>query len=109
MKKPLNPYRNQREEEFMRELAAKYIERESNRTSLVTVTSVSVTNRGRDLLVFFTVLPETKEAGVLDFLKRSRDDFRKYIKENSRLPVIPFVDFALDRGEKNRQNVDRLI
>ncbi len=104
-----NPYRNQREEDLLRELAAKYIERESNRTSLVTVTSVSVTNKGQNAMIFFTVLPDSKEAGVLDFLKRKRAEFRSYVKENSRLSILPFIDFAVDMGERNRQNVDRLI
>lgn len=95
--------------EVVRELATKFISLESNRTSLVTVTRVDLYNRGKNVTILFSVLPEDREATVLDFLRRNRPEFREYMKEHSRLPIIPFVEFEIDMGEKNRQNVDRLI
>lgn len=103
------PYRDQREEDVLQRLAAEYIQMESNRTSLVTVTSVIIGDRGRNARILFTVLPEEKEAGVLDFLKRKRPEFREYIKNKAKLSVIPFIEFEIDFGERNRQTVDRLI
>lgn len=108
-KNPPSPYKDKRYEEVLKELAMKYIALESNGTSLVTVTSIHLENRGKNATVCFTVLPESKEAVVLDFLKRKRPDFKEYIKKNSRLGIIPQVDFEVDYGEKNRQTVDRLI
>lgn len=104
-----HPYRDKREEDVLTRLAMDYIQRESNRDALVTVTNISLGDKGKRVTIFFTVLPETKEAGVLDFLKRKRGEFRDYIKDNSRLGLLPFVDFEIDGGEKNRQTVDRLI
>ena len=107
--KHVNPHRDARAEDFIKSLAMKFISIESNRTSLVTVTNIHLYDRGKSVTIFFTVLPEDKEKAVLDFMKRKRGDFREYMKENARLPIIPFVDFEIDFGEKNRQNVDRLI
>jgi ribosome-binding factor A len=104
-----NPYRDQRAEDLIKEMAAKFISIESNRTSLVTVTKVNIFNRGKSATIFFTVLPEDKEHVVLDFTRRKRGEFREYMKKNGRFPIIPFIDFEIDLGEKNRQNVDRLI
>lgn len=104
-----NPYRDQRTEDLLKTLAMNYIQRESNRTALVTVTNIRLGDKGKNCLVLFTVFPESKEAAVLDFLKRKRPELRAYIQENSRLGTLPFVDFAIDGGEKNRQTVDRLI
>lgn len=104
-----NPYKDQRSEEVLRELAMKFIASESNGTSLVTVTHVLLTNRGKNVTVYFTVLPEDKEEVVLDFLRRKRPEFKDFVKDNSRLGIIPLVDFQIDFGEKNRQTVDRLI
>ena len=101
--------RDQRTEDMIKELAMKFLAMESNRTSLVTVTNILLTNRAKNVTIFFTVLPEEKEKAVLDFTKRKRAEFREYIKEHARLPIIPFVDFEIDFGEKNRQNIDRLI
>ncbi len=105
----MSQYRDQRTEDLVKVLAMKFIARESNRTSLVTVTRVELSNRGKNVSIFFTVLPEDKEKAVLDFVKRKRAEFREYVKENARLPIIPFVEFEIDLGEKNRQNVDRLV
>ena len=44
----------------------------------------------------------------MDFAKRKRSEFRDYLKTESRLFKLPFVDFELDLGEKNRQKIDSL-
>lgn len=109
MPAPINPHKDARTEEMVRELAMKFVSAESNRTSLITVTRVELYNRGKNATIYFTVLPEDRELTVLDFIRRKRPEFREYIKEHARLPIIPFVEFEIDFGEKNRQNVDRLI
>lgn len=101
--------KDKRSEEIIRELAMQFLQEESNRTSLVTVTNVILDNHGKNATILFTVLPESKEKVVLDFTKRKRAEFRDYMKEKSRLPIIPFIDFDIDYGEKNRQNIDRLL
>lgn len=101
--------------DIIQEFAAKFIQRESNYTSLITVTEVILADRGRRATIFFTVLPtggadtiESKEKAALDFMKRKRTEFRDYIQENSRLARIPFFDFEIDIGEKNRQKIDEI-
>ena len=57
-----------RDEKMMgqiKELAARFFSLESNRTSLITVTSVSLSDNGKEATVFFTVFPEDKEDAVL--------------------------------------------
>jgi ribosome-binding factor A len=34
---------------------------------------------------------------------------REFLKKNMRTKIIPFVDFAIDLGEKNRQKIDELL
>lgn len=100
----------QKKTEVIKQLAAEYIVRESNHTSLITVTKVELLSRGSRASIFFTVLPEHNETAALEFLKRSRSDFRGYVMSKKvRLPVIPFFDFEIDVGEKNRQKIDNLI
>src|SRR3989344_3345464 len=92
--------------EFIRKTAGEFIQKESNYTSLVTITDVSLAERGKRSTIFFTVLPEKKEETVLDFLKRKRTLFRKFFKNKARMRTLPFFDFAIDKGEKNRQHID---
>jgi len=106
---PANDFRDQRTEDIVKTLAMKFLERESNRTSLITVTNIHLTNKGKNATILFTVLPEDKEQIALEFVKRQKSEFREYMKKNTRLSIIPFVEFEIDFGERNRQNVDRLI
>ncbi len=94
--------------DIIKSLAADFIERESNRTSLITVTRVELIDRGREARIFVTVLPDSMAETALEFLKRMRSDLRSYVTEKSRLFRIPRFDFILDVGEKNRQRIEEI-
>lgn len=95
--------------EAVRELAAEFLARENGGQSLVTVTRVDITERERRAIVYITVLPREKEASALDFANRRAPDLRTYFKERrSRMRNLPFVEFRIDEGEKNRQRMDEL-
>ncbi len=100
--------RNEKIKEIIKGLAAKFLQMESNHISLITVTDVLLSDDGKSARILFSVFPENKEVGVLDFVRRKRSEFRQYVKDNSRLMRIPFFDFIIDGGEKNRQKIDRI-
>lgn len=100
--------RDQKLKDVIREAAAEFLQRESNYTSILTVTDVSLSDRGSRATIFFTVLPEDKEKGALDFTKRKRAEFREYFKSKARMRALPFFDFEIDKGEKNRQKIDEI-
>ena len=101
--------RNEKVANFLKELAAQFLERENNNTSLITVTSCNVSPDLKRATIFITVLPETKENSALAFVKRRRKDLRDYFKKNMQTKVVPFVDVEIDLGEKNRQRIDELL
>ena len=88
--------------------AADFFARESNGKSLITVTAADVSPDLRSIKIYFSVLPSEYEKPALNFAKRSRTEFREYIKSHARLQYLPNVDFAIDLGEKNRQLIDDL-
>lgn len=94
--------------EIIRELAANFFSRESNRQSMITVTGIELLSRGAKAIILITVLPEEKEAEALDFIHRRLGDFREYVMDNSRLGRIPYFEVRADYGEKNRQKIDEL-
>lgn len=96
-------------EEQIREISAKFIERESNRTSIITVTGVNVFEKGRKATLYITVLPESGEESAVNFLKRKRPEIKEVIKKGLRINTIPFIDIEIDKGEKARQNIDNLL
>jgi ribosome-binding factor A len=94
--------------ELIRKAAGEFIQKESNYTSLITITDVALAERGKRSKIFFTVLPEEKEKAVSDFLKRKRSEFREFFKDKARMRALPFFDFEIDKGEKNRQHIDEI-
>ena len=90
------------------ELAAEYLQMESNRTSLITVIRTDILNKGRRAIVYFTVLPDLEEERALKFARRKRSDFRKFIIQKKPVAFAPSFDFAIDYGERNRQRIDEL-
>ena len=94
---------------LIKELSAKFLAGEANRTSLITITSCTASPDLKRATIFFTVLPEGKEAEALGFMKRKRGELRDYIKSNMSTKIIPFIEVAIDKGEKNRQKIDELL
>ena len=94
--------------EIIAHAAAEFFARESNYKSLITVTRSDISPDLKNALIFLSVLPESEEKRVLAFAKRSRTDFREFIKKKSSLKFLPHFDFEIDYGEKNRQLIDDL-
>ena len=98
--------KDQKIREIIRELAAGFFSKESNRQSLITVTDVELSNKGGKAVILFTVLPEDKEKEAAEFMGRRLSDFRQHVIDNSRLGRIPYFEVRPDYGEKNRQRID---
>lgn len=89
-------------------MAAQFFSRESNRTSMITVTGVDLLSRGGRAVILITVLPESEEEAALGFAHRQLTDFKEFVQNNSRIARIPFFEVAIDKGEKNRQRLDEI-
>ena len=94
--------------EMIRELAADFFSRESNRLSLITVTDVEMRSRGGTAVILVTVLPENQEEDAVNFMHRQLTDFKEYVRTHSKIQRIPFFEVAIDKGEKNRQRLDEI-
>lgn len=101
--------RNEKIANQIKKLAAEFLGRENNRTSLITVTSCNTSPDLKKSTIFITVLPDAKEHDALDFAKRKRAEIREFIKGKMKIKIIPFLDIQIDQGEKNRQKIDELL
>ena len=102
-------YRKEKIVDVLHKAASEYIQKESNRDSMITVTRIELSSDLKKAIVFFTVLPEHKENAASDFLKRNRSEFRDYVGQKTRIGQMPWFDFEIDSGEKSRQNIDKLL
>ena len=101
--------RQEKVAEQLRQLAAQFLEHESNRTSLITVTRCDVSPDLKRSTIYITVLPEDKEHHALEFAKRRRSDLRDFVKKSVNLKQIPFFEIEIDNKKKRRQKIDELI
>jgi ribosome-binding factor A len=95
--------------ELLKELAAEFVELESNRTSLITVTGIEMAPNESRGTIFVTVLPTDKEDAAIEFMNRRSRDFKNFLKTKARIRTLPLMRFEIDHGEKNRQRIDELI
>jgi ribosome-binding factor A len=101
-------HRSEKISNNIKELLGAFIEENSNRQSMITITNVYLTSDFKKVTLFVTVFPEQSEGAALDFLKRQRSEAREYLKKNSRLARLPFIDFEIDKGEKARQRIEEI-
>ena len=101
--------RKEKVEELIKRLAAEYLQHESNREALISVTHVDVSPDFKNAIVYISVMPESQEESVLNFAKRQRAGMRIFIKERIKTRILPFIDIAIDLGEKHRQKIDNIL
>lgn len=100
--------RQEKVQENIKHLAAEFLQKESSGGSLITVTNANVSKDLKRATMFITVLPVASEESALNFAKRKRGDIRNFIKTKLQMKTLPFLDFEIDKGEKNRQRIDEL-
>jgi ribosome-binding factor A len=100
---------NQRATLMLQELAAKFIQHEANTNPLITITSAHASPDFKNVTIFFTTIPEEKQADAHIFLKRNAGEFKNYIKKHGRFKMIPHINFEIDYGERHRQHIDEVV
>jgi ribosome-binding factor A len=95
-------------EELLLHLAAEFIVRASNATSLITATRAELSEKGDRAVIYVSIFPDDATGKALEFLNRNANDFREYVRDHARTRDLPRVEFVLDAGEKNRQHLDEL-
>ncbi|MBI2673695.1 MAG: ribosome-binding factor A [Candidatus Zambryskibacteria bacterium] len=94
--------------EIIHRLAAEFVRNEAGDTSLLTITRVEISPTGKESKIYFTTLPENLENTALKFLIRKTPEFNVYVRNKSRLGMVPHIDFKIDYGERHRQKLDEL-
>ena len=94
--------------EIIHRLAAEFVRDEATDASLLTITRVELSPTGKEAKIFFTTLPESEEDTALKFLIRKTPEFKRFVRDESRIGLVPHIDFKIDYGERNRQRLDEL-
>ena len=101
--------RQRKVEGRLQEIISAFLNKEGSTQSIITVTGCDTGRDFKNVTAYLTVFPESFEQEALEFARRKRSELRTEIREKMPMKVIPFVDFEIDAGEKNRQKVDELL
>ncbi|MCX6753856.1 MAG: ribosome-binding factor A [Candidatus Nomurabacteria bacterium] len=105
----MSEFRSEKITNHIKELAAIFIEKEAGPTSMITVTRVLLSPDNKRAKIMISVLPREKENAAYGFIRRNLGDLRKYVSKGLKINPIPFLEVAIDEGEKNRQRIDELL
>ena len=84
--------------QILRDAAAEFLAREAGPQSLITVTRAEVSSDFGSATLFLSVLPEEQSTAALGLARRNIPELKKFLKENTKLPRAPFIDFALEKA-----------
>ncbi len=90
------PHQDERFASALGAAAAEFINRESNRSSLITVTRVEVVSESKKAHIYVSVYPPHELRAVIDFLSRQRQEFLRFMRTKTALHMLPYVDFLPD-------------
>lgn len=105
----MSEYRTEKITNHIKELSATFIEKEAGPTSMITVTRVVLSTDNKRAKIMISVLPREKEQAAYGFIRRNLGELRKYVSKGLKINPIPFLEVAIDEGEKNRQRIDELL
>lgn len=100
--------RQEKIEELLRHISSQFFREIAGTHSLITVTRTSVSRDLKKATIYITVLPAEKEEEALSFVKRHGHELRTRAKQGLSTRTLPFFDFEIDYGEKNRQRIEEL-
>lgn len=100
---------HERTQTAIKQLTAEFLARESNRTSMITVTDIALDKRGEHGLIYISVLPEEAEVGALKFVNRKLHELREYISKKVKIRYVPQLAFAIDKGMKNFNDISEKL
>lgn len=100
--------RQDRVRSLFTEVVAKFIREEANANPLITVTRLEIAPNYRNVTVLFSTIPVEGQEDALIFLKRKGGDLRGYTMKHTNMKIVPYFNFEIDYGERNRQHIDEV-
>ena len=105
---PKNPHYQSEFLDEVRRVVADWINRESYRSNLISVTKCDISEYAGRVTVFISVFPESGLAGALSLLRRHGDAIAKYFVMKHKNRRKPFFIFEADVAARNYTNPDEI-
>ncbi len=104
----MRPIKKEKMGEIIHRLAADFVLRESTPSSLITITRVVLNESAKVADIYFTTLPDKQQDTALKFLERKGSEFMFFVRDKSKIGIVPHLRWKIDYGERNRQRLDEI-
>lgn len=103
--------RQEKVNSLLKDLAASFLSRESwiASTALITITHIETPKDLKSAKIFISIFPENKEKETLKLLNEKKSELRKYIGSQIKMKFLPSLEFEIDKGEKGRQKIEKIL
>jgi len=101
--------RVERVSEHLKHLVSEYLQHNAEKGILITVTAIIMSNDLRHAQIFVSIYPEEKETSTFRYLEEKLGELRNHVGNNVKMKFLPVFELTLDRGEKNRQRIEKII
>lgn len=104
-------FRDAKLESLYREELNNLIERDLERPvgSLVTITTIDISNGGANAKVGVSVIPEKMTEGVIKNLNGFANELHYKLIRKMNLRTVPFPEFFLDTGAQNAARLEKIV
>jgi len=94
---------------LLKKILSEFFTRLISSGHLITITEVEIAKDLKFAKIFVSVYPKKDSLDILKSLKKKGGEMRKYVANKAKMKFVPFFEFQIDKGEKNRQRVEELL
>lgn len=94
---------------LLREVAGSFIRFEVDPDALVTAMRVELSKDASLARIFISVFPENKEKEIVGLLNKKKNEMKEYLKKETKLKVLPYVEFEIDKAIKMEREMDKVL
>lgn len=77
--------------------------------ALVTITRVETSSDLHYADIYISVMPEGDEAPTLEVFEKQIGEIQRTLNRHLRMRPVPRIKFVIDRDEKKRERIERLL
>lgn len=77
--------------------------------ALVSVTDFKISKDMHTARAYVAFYPEKNAEEIHSLIESKQKDLRNFLKKNTRVKILPQITFNIDKGEENRQKIDKLL
>lgn len=77
--------------------------------SVVTVVQCVVSRDIKHAKAFIAIYPQNKENDVVLSIQEKQKELQDFLRKNTRMKSVPRVMFIVDRGEEQREKINKLL